>query len=122
MRGGPELLTLLDALVRIPSVNPSLAPEEATGEGAIAEYIRDWLVERGVPAVLDDVAPGRPNVVGTVGRAGGAGGGPGKVLVLCAHIDTVGTAGMSIPPFEPRREGDRLYGRGSFDMKGAWPR
>ena len=121
MTGEPELLTLLEALVRIPSVNPSLAPDEATGEGAIAEYIRDWLVERGVPAVLEEAAPGRPNVVGTVGRAAGpsAGPGPGKTLVLCAHIDTVGTAGMSIPPFEPRREGDRLYGRGSFDMKGG---
>ena len=106
-------IALLEALVRIPSVNPSLAPEEATGETAIAAFIRDWLNERSVKAVLEEAAPGRPNVVGTVGS------GAGKTLVLCAHIDTVGTAGMTIPPFEPRREGGRLYGRGAFDMKGG---
>lgn len=109
----PDSVELLESLVRIPSVNPSLAPEEATGEGAIAAFIRDWLVGQGVPAVLEEVAPGRPNVVGTVG------GGGGRTLVFCAHIDTVGTAGMTIPPFEPRREGGRLYGRGAFDMKGG---
>ncbi|HET9950182.1 MAG TPA: M20/M25/M40 family metallo-hydrolase [Candidatus Eisenbacteria bacterium] len=122
MNRGVDVVPLLESLVRIPSVNPSLAPEDATGEGAIAAFIRDWLVERGVPAVLEEAAPGRPNVVGTVGRAvtaGGAGAGAVKTLVLCAHTDTVGTAGMTIPPFEPRREGDRLYGRGAFDMKGG---
>ncbi len=109
----PELVPLLEALVRIPSVNPSLAPDETTGESAIAEFIRSWLIAQGVPAVLEEAAPGRPNVVGTVGR------GDGRTLVLCAHTDTVGTAGMTIPPFEPRREGGRLYGRGAFDMKGG---
>ena len=44
---------------------------------------------------------------------------PGPTLVLCAHLDTVGTAGMEIPPFEPSLEDGRLYGRGSYDMKGA---
>ncbi|HEY6572677.1 MAG TPA: M20/M25/M40 family metallo-hydrolase, partial [Candidatus Eisenbacteria bacterium] len=110
---GPELIALLESLVRIPSVNPLLASDEPTGEAGIAEFIRGWLVAQGVPAALEVAAPGRPNVVGTVGRGGG------KTLVLCAHIDTVGTAGMTIPPFEPRREGGRLYGRGAFDMKGG---
>jgi acetylornithine deacetylase len=43
----------------------------------------------------------------------------GRTLVLCAHLDTVGTRGMTIPPFEPRIERGRLYGRGSYDMKGS---
>jgi len=97
-------------------VNPSLAPEEATGEGDIAEFICNWLVAHGVPAVCEEAASGRPNVVGTVGTVGS---GVGKTLVFCAHIDTVGTAGMTIPPFEPRLEAGRLYGRGAFDMKGG---
>ena len=55
--------------------------------------------------------------------AGRAGEDEGPTLVLCAHLDTVGTEGMTIPPFEPRIEsradGDRLYGRGAYDMKGS---
>jgi acetylornithine deacetylase len=47
----------------------------------------------------------------------GSGGGP--TLVLCAHLDTVSTAGMQIPPFEPRTADGRMYGRGAYDMKGG---
>lgn len=44
----------------------------------------------------------------------------GRSLILNGHIDVVpeGPSEMwSAPPFEPRREGDWLYGRGSGDMK-----
>ena len=40
----------------------------------------------------------------------------GPTLLLCAHLDTVGVAGM-VDPFTLRHEGDRLYGRGAYDMK-----
>jgi acetylornithine deacetylase len=89
-----------------------MAPDEAHGETAVAEFARDWLERNGVPARLEEAAPGRPNVVAEIGTSGPA-------LVLYGHLDTVGTAGMTIPPFEPRLEGGRLYGRGSFDMKGG---
>jgi acetylornithine deacetylase len=112
-QAAPDPVELLASLVRIPSVNPSLAPEEATGEAAIASFIRDWLEKHGVPATLEEAAPGRPNVVGRIE------GGPGPTLVFCAHIDTVGTAGMTIPPFEPAQREGKLHGRGSFDMKGG---
>ena len=49
------------------------------------------------------------------------GSGGGRSLLLNAHLDTVGVAGMDAP-FEPRIEDGRLYGRGAYDMKGAWPR
>jgi acetylornithine deacetylase len=39
-------------------------------------------------------------------------------LLLNAHMDTVGGAGMTAP-FEPRLEGGRLHGRGAYDMKGS---
>ncbi len=106
-----SVIELLRALVRIPSVNPSLAPGEAGGEAAIASFIRDWLEARGVKAVLEEAAPGRPNVVASIGS------GRGPSLVLCGHIDTVGTDGMTIQPFDPRLEDGRVYGRGSYDMK-----
>jgi len=38
--------------------------------------------------------------------------------MLNAHMDTVGVAGMA-DPFVPRLDGGRLYGRGSYDMKGS---
>ena len=109
-----ESITSLTAdLVRIPSVNPSVAPDEHGDERAIAKFACEWLATRGVKAWTEDAAPGRPNTVAEVGNAGG------PTLVLCAHVDTVGTAGMTIPAFEPRVDADRLYGRGSYDMKGG---
>lgn len=107
------VLDVLSQLIRIPSVNPSLAPDEGHGETAIAAFVCDWLQAHGVKAWLEEAAPGRPNALGEI-RSG-----DGPTLVLCAHLDTVGTTGMTIPPFEPRVEGDRVYGRGSYDMKGS---
>jgi acetylornithine deacetylase len=109
---GPDAVTaLLARLVSVPSVNPSLDPLEGTGEAAVAAAGRDWLASHGVSAWLEEVAPGRPNLVAEVGS------GSGPTLVLCAHLDTVDTRGMAIAPFEPRVEGGRLYGRGAYDMK-----
>ncbi len=44
--------------------------------------------------------------------------GGGRSLLLNAHMDTVGVAGME-RPHDPVVEGNRLYGRGAFDMKGG---
>jgi len=107
----PALAGLLADLVRIPSVNPVLAPGESSDERAIAAFARDWLVERGVEAWVEEVAPARANCVARTGR------GRGRCLAFCAHLDTVATEGMTIPPFEPREDAVRLYGRGSYDMK-----
>lgn len=110
----PEaVLGLLQELIRIPSVNPSLAPEEGQGEAAVAAFACRWLADRGVRAWLEEAAPGRPNAVAEVGE------GDGPCLILCAHLDTVATAGMTVPPFEPSFSEGRVYGRGSYDMKGA---
>jgi acetylornithine deacetylase len=106
-------LDALRLLIRTPSVNPSLAPEEGCTESAIAAAACQWLASRGVRSWTEDAAPGRPNAVAE------AGGSSGRTLIFCAHLDTVGTAGMTIPPFEPRVEGARVYGRGSYDMKGS---
>jgi len=108
-----DVLEILEELIRTPSVNPSLAPEEAHGEQAIAAVAQKWLAENGVKSWLEEASAGRPNTVAEVGT------GEGPTLVFCAHLDTVGTAGMTIPPFEPKLEGDRVYGRGSYDMKGS---
>jgi acetylornithine deacetylase len=106
-----SILQLLQELIRIPSVNPTLAPQESDGEAAVSQFACDWLAGHGLSARQEEVAPGRPNVVAEVGA------GERPVLVLCAHVDTVSTHGMTIDPFEPRVEGRRVYGRGSYDMK-----
>jgi len=108
-----EVLGLLQKLIRIPSVNPTLVPDEPTGEAAIAAFARDWLAGYGMRSWLEEAVPGRPNAVAEFGS------GSGPTLVFCAHLDTVGTAGMTIPPFEPRLEDGKVYGRGAYDMKGS---
>ncbi|MGE5814246.1 MAG: M20/M25/M40 family metallo-hydrolase [Acidobacteriota bacterium] len=107
------VIDAIQTLVRVPSVNPTIAPEEGTGEQAVATAARDWLRRHGVDAWLEEAAPGRPNCIAAIGSEGG------KSLVWCAHLDTVGTSGMTIPPFEPTLKQGRLYGRGSYDMKGS---
>lgn len=107
------VLAVLQELIRTPSVNPTLVPDEGDGEGAIAKLAKEWLTASGIKSWLEEAAPGRPNVVAEVGN------GNGPTLVFCAHLDTVGTTGMTIPPFEPNVEGTRVYGRGSYDMKGS---
>jgi acetylornithine deacetylase len=106
------LAETLAELVRIPSINPDLVAG-AAGEGAQAEAIAQRLRRTpGIEVELQEAGGGRPNVIASVGR------GAGRTLMLNGHIDTVGVSGM-IAPFEPRIEGNRLYGRGSYDMKGS---
>jgi acetylornithine deacetylase len=103
---------LLSQLVAIDSVNPELVPGGA-GEAEIAAFAAAWLARAGLEAAVEEVAPGRANVVA---RAAGTGG--GRSLLLNAHMDVVGVEGMR-DPFSPRIDAGRLYGRGGFDMKGG---
>jgi acetylornithine deacetylase len=105
-------IDLLRDLVAIDSVNPSLVPG-AAGEAQIAAAIAVHLRRIGLEVHIEDVAPGRPNVIGVLeGRA------PGRSLMFCGHVDTVGVEGMEAP-FTPEMRSGRLYGRGSQDMKGG---
>ncbi|WP_161883434.1 M20/M25/M40 family metallo-hydrolase [Deinococcus alpinitundrae] len=103
---------LLAALIRIDSTNPSLVPGGA-GETQLAHFVADWLRAHGVAAELDEAGPGRPSVIARVSGRGG-----GRTLLLNAHLDTVGTASMP-DALMPRTENGRMYGRGSYDMKGG---
>ena len=107
-----EIVELLGQLVAIDSINPDLVPGGA-GEGEIARFVANWLERAGLEVELDEPAPGRPSVVGVARGNGG-----GRSLILNAHMDTVGVAGME-RPHDPVVKGNRLYGRGSFDMKGG---
>lgn len=107
-----ELEALLTDLVRIDARNPWLIPG-APGEGAVAAFLVERLRPLDVELAVDEVAPGRPNVVA---RWRGGGGGPS--LCLNAHLDTVGDASWPERSFRPVVEGDHLIGLGAADDKG----
>jgi acetylornithine deacetylase len=104
-----DVIELTQRLVAIDSVNPALVPGGA-GEPEIARFVVAWAEENGLAAGVLEATPGRPSVVVRKREA------RGRTLLLCAHLDTVGVEGMA-DPHAPRIEGDRLYGRGAYDMK-----
>lgn len=105
-----DLTSLLSSLVAVDSVNPSLVAGGA-GEREIAALIEDWARDAGLGVERLEETPGRPSVLVTA-----RGTGRGRGLLLCGHIDTVNVDGM-VAPHSPRVDGDRLYGRGAYDMK-----
>jgi acetylornithine deacetylase/succinyl-diaminopimelate desuccinylase-like protein len=105
-----DTIELLKDLVGIDSQNPSLVPS-AAGEGKIAAYVAAWAGSAGLASETFEAVSGRPSVI-VRSHPGGA----GRSLMLCGHLDTVGIAGMS-DPLTPVIDGDRLYGRGAYDMK-----
>jgi acetylornithine deacetylase len=107
-----DVIDLTRQLVSIESVNPTLAPGDA-GEGEIARFVTTWAEGNGLTAETIPTADGRPNVIVRGRRTA-----DGPTLMLCGHLDTVGLGAME-RPLEPRIDGDRLIGRGAYDMKGA---
>lgn len=123
-----ELLELAAELIRFPTVNLVTDGTEKESQHFIASVMENMKLEctlyspetapgfRGHPAYY----PGkdysdRPNVAG---RWQGSGG--GRSLLFSSHIDTAVVApGWSASPWEPYVKDGRLYGLGSFDMKGG---
>ena len=104
-----ELVALAAGLARIPSEIPH--------EGPIANYLAAEMRKTGAfdEVHLQDVVPGRPNVIGVVR---GSGGGPN--LLLNGHLDTGAPAGAwSHDPYDVYEADGYLYGFGLTDMKGA---
>lgn len=103
-----DAVTLLTDLVAIDSQNPGLVPGGA-GERAIADHVEAWAQANGLRTRRLKDTPGRPSVVVTATGAGG-----GRRLMLCGHLDTVGVDEVGL---DFRIDGDRMYGRGTYDMK-----
>jgi acetylornithine deacetylase len=106
-----DIIHLLSELVGINSVNPTLS--NGPGEEKISAFVAQYLRDLGLSLEKQALGSKRSNVVAII---------PGKdhtsSLLLNAHLDTVGVEDMD-DPFKLRREGDRLYGRGAYDMKGS---
>ncbi len=111
-----NVVELLQALVRIPSVNPhGEAGTDDVGEQKIAEWLAGWLRAAGAEVELREVLPDRPNVV-----ARWPGDRSGKPRILFApHTDTVSVAGMTIDPFGGEVRDGKVWGRGACDTKGS---
>ena len=106
-----RIITLLSELVQINSINRTLS--DGPAEREIAEFIARRLNNLKLDAEIQTVGPDQRNVTAII-----AGKDRQRSLLLNAHLDTVGVDGME-QPFTLKREGDRLYGRGTYDMKGS---
>jgi acetylornithine deacetylase len=105
---------LLQQLVRIPSVNPdNPAGTDRTGEAEIAAWLKDWLEAIGATVVLEEIKPGRPNLIARFAPRDGR-----PRILLGPHLDTVGVAAMTIEPFAAELRDGRVWGRGTSDTKG----
>jgi acetylornithine deacetylase len=82
---------------------------------ALIEYVREFLAARGVQSRLYPDASGRKaNLYACIGPADCGG------VLLSGHTDVVPVDGQrwSSDPFRLLERGDRLFGRGTADMKG----
>ncbi len=123
-----NLLQMLDTLVRVQSIDGSPAENEAQRTAAalmqsVGMEVNQWSVD--MQQLSQNLAYSaevpRDTMIGTIGRMGGT---TGKTLLLNGHTDvvpvgnpdrwTVDPWGLTLDP-----DNDRVYGRGTCDMKGA---
>ncbi len=121
-----EIVQTLTTLVQIPTV--------VGGEGEGQKYLQALYTRLGLKVVTFEAKreqvsqhkafsdsgldyKGRPNVIGILEGKPSA-----KSLILNGHVDVVSPEPIhewTYPPWEGRRVGKKLYGRGTVDMKGG---
>jgi len=107
-----ELVELLQALIRIPSINPPNPPGPETDA---ARLIAERLRAEGLDPEIVEPEPGRGSVLARL-HGDGTGGEP---LLLLSHHDVVPVdpTGWRFPPFAAEIADGYLWGRGAVDMK-----
>jgi acetylornithine deacetylase len=109
-----DVVSLLQQLVRIPSVNPDNAPgTEQIGEETLAIFLSGWLESIGAEVALEEIKPGRPNLIARFAPLDGR-----PRILLGPHLDTVGVGGMIVEPFGGDIRDGKVWGRGASDTKG----
>jgi len=101
-------LQILDRLIAFPSVS-------ADSNLPIIDYIDAFLAARGFEIHrIKDATGGKAGLFARLGPADRQG------VMLSGHTDVVPVSGQpwTKDPFQMSRDGDRLYGRGTTDMKG----
>jgi succinyl-diaminopimelate desuccinylase len=102
-----EMMDILTGLIRRKSENIKHTEEE------VARFIQEILSSNGIKVELSWVDRGRPNVVAKL-----KGKRPGKSIIFNGHLDVVPAGvGWTRSPYGAQIENDKLYGRGSSDMK-----
>lgn len=111
----PSLQDQLAALIATPSVSCT-QPHWDQSNRPVIELLAAWLGDLGFACEIQDVAPGKANLLATLGS------GPGG-LMLAGHSDTVpfDAALWRSDPLRLTAEGDRWVGLGVCDMKGFFP-
>jgi acetylornithine deacetylase len=102
-----QIVALASDLIRIPSFK--------TEETPLALWLADYFRERGYEVELQEVEPGRMQVMAWLRGSGG-----GQSMMFNGHIDIDPLSlGWRHDPWQPTVEGDRLYGAGVMNMKGG---
>jgi acetylornithine deacetylase len=111
-------LDILRKLVPIDSRNTlpiDAADERTSDEMAMCAWLVDFLEGLGLATQVTYAAPRRPNLVAFPKHPDPT----WPTLAFQAHMDTVGTDGMTHDPFAAEIRDGRLYGRGACDTKGG---
>ncbi|TPI61477.1 acetylornithine deacetylase [Mesorhizobium sp. B3-1-3] len=109
---------MVDGIVRVLEILEKLVEFDSTSRNSnldIADYIENYLAQHGVRCQRFDYVPGsKTNLYATIGPNDRGG------IMLSGHTDVVPVDGQtwSTNPFKLVRRDDRVYGRGTCDMKG----
>jgi len=107
---------VIDLAARLVRCNSVWDPQAGTSEAKAADLAARWAREQGFAVIVEEVVPGRPNVI-VKWTAG-----PGhRTLMFEGHTDVVTPGDRSRwehDPFGAHIEGSRMYGRGTNDTKG----
>jgi len=110
-----RVLPTLSEYTRIPCLSPAFDPDWAERGAMVeaAELLRAWAQEQDAGLTTEIVQlPGRTPVLLVEN------GGSGDPILIYGHMDKQPPLGQwrsGLSPFEPVREGDLLYGRGTAD-------
>lgn len=109
-----EVIDVVKDMVNIKSVIPPHSVEEEMGN-----YVIDYMESKGVNVKTQEIGPGRFNVICKVEGEKSI-----PSIMFTGHLDTVPVSQNEINlwktnPFQAEIIGDKLYGRGSADMKGG---
>lgn len=106
--------TIVEDISRVASIeSPTSHP---AGVNAVLDVIAGWFEGTGVTFERIKIRNGFGDLLKVHGAS--PGGGNGGILVL-SHVDTVHPVGTLAGPLPLRRDVDRLYGPGVYDMKGG---